>query len=110
MTIKKVDTKILTGFIRNILIGNLEMTEKSQVNETLRTQSIIHINHIIFHGNMQSGKATRIHVTIEGSIACREHIGIDTLPLDKSAGGIRRKYQLTCDFCQKAFNSHRRSQ
>ncbi|CAL1676682.1 unnamed protein product [Lasius platythorax] len=106
-TVKKGHTKNPTGFTsQNISIGNsVEITEESQVNETLQTQSTIRVNRVISCGNTQSEEVAKIHVGIEESFACGERVGIDNSRMDENAGGTRRKRrQLTCNFCQKAFN------
>lgn len=73
----------ITG--KNISIGNvIEMMEKSHVNEILRTQSTIHINHIFPRENTQSEKVAKIG--------------------ENATGTSKKQRQLTCDFCQKAFN------
>lgn len=105
--VKEVHTKTLTRFTsQNISIANVvETTEKSQVNETLRTKSTIHVNHVISRENTQFEKATKIGVEIEGGIAYEKCVGIDNSQMDENTGETGKKQrQLTCDFCQKTFN------
>ncbi|KYN39121.1 hypothetical protein ALC56_06547, partial [Trachymyrmex septentrionalis] len=70
-------------------IGNLEIMEKSQINE-----------------NFQIEKATEIDVKVEknnDSINIENKDDINNLRVHENIGNIRKK-QLMCEYCQKKFN------